>query len=121
MKLKGYLKLELSREELQALLLAAQLELKRYKDIPLGDWTDGVRALESAKDRFWGYLHFSQDEDKRPITQEEWEAALFAARCELLRYKGIEVRHLRSDLQALERAFMDVTSAFKMVEQKEVG
>lgn len=118
MKIKGYLKVNLSRPQIQSLLLAAKLEMARYKDVTSSDFTEAVNALNHVKEKLWGWLNFTDDEDKEPLTKEEWDSLLFAARVELNRYKDFEVRHLRSDLQDLDQAVLGIGAAFQIVKVK---
>lgn len=112
MKIKGAINVDLSKPQLQALYMAAKLELERYKGITLSDLTEQVKALNDGKDKIWGWINFSEVSDKEFINRMEWESLLFSAQIELRRYKELfEVRQLRGDLQDLDEAVMEISPA----------
>lgn len=113
MKIRGAIDVNLSKPQLQALYMAAKLELGRYREITLSDLTDQIRALNSGKDKVWDWINFSREEEKRPIDRMEWESLLFAAQMELRRYKDIPVRHLRGDLMDLDDVVVNIELGLK--------
>lgn len=96
----------LQPDESAAVLLAVQLEVRRYKDIPMEDLTSDVRDLEKARHKLWHMKTFIGDKEMKslPLEPNEWRACFLAVNLELERYRRLTKDQWTPDVFALERA-----------------
>lgn len=106
MKTKVKLSVDILDREVSSLLCTVGVERARYKDVPIDDWTERVRALEKARGKLWVLKTFSKDKDVEvmDLTREEWHAAALAAELELTRWSGIKQEHWSNDVASLRTA-----------------
>lgn len=101
---KDAIDMKFSKEQYALILLAAEVEFSRYRNVPMAHRvTSYVRDLEKGLQKISLFVLFDERDEKVPISKDEWMAILTALKIEFgrLRMLGLDVHRLHPDMQAL--------------------